>query len=166
MGLKFHFPNVTRLILCKFLLFPKFVHKFKIGIFENWLSEILNFFGNLQKGCKSRYLNVALSWIPKLSSLEIEIWYFPMLANRLHYRTFPNSLKRFRKLGLLNIGQKTSKWTRVDGSWKFLSGFLVIYEQKISVFPSACRWVYFWLFQKSKFQKFRRWNEILFYPPY
>ena len=75
MGVKFHFPNVTRLILCKFFLFPKIVRKFKIGIFENWLPEI-------QKDWKSQYLNVALGWIAKFPNLEIEIWYFPMLANR------------------------------------------------------------------------------------
>ena len=112
----FHFPNVTKLILCKFLLFPKIVHKFKIGIFENWLSGILSFFGNLQNGSKSQYLNVALGWIPKLPNLEIEIWYFPMLAKRLHYQIFPNSLKRFRKFALLSIGQETSneqEWMEV-----------------------------------------------------
>ena len=110
MGVKFHFPNVNRLILCKFLLFLKIVHKFKIGIFENWLSEILSFFWQL------RYLNVALGWIPKLPNLEIEIWYFPMLAKRLHYQIFPNSLKRFRKFALLSIGQETSneqEWMEV-----------------------------------------------------
>ena len=118
---------------CSF--FPKIVHKFKIGIFENWLSEILSCFGNLQKGWKSRYLNVALCWIPKFPNLEIAIWYFPMLANRLHYQIFSNSRKRFWKFGLLNIGQVY--WTSVDGSWKFLTEFLVISEKQISKFPSA-----------------------------
>ena len=119
MGVKLDFPNVTRLVLCKFLLFPQIFHNFKIGIFENWLSEILSFFGNLQSGWKSRYLNVALGWIPKLPNSEIEICYFPMLANRLHYQILPNSLKRFRKFGLLSIGQETSneqEWME-DGSF-------------------------------------------------
>ena len=113
MGIKFHFSYVTRLILYKFLLFPKIVHKFKIGIFENWLSV---FFGNLQNGSKSQYLNVALGWIPKLPNLEIEIWYFQMFANRFYYQFFPNSLKRFRNFGLLKIGQETSneqEWIEV-----------------------------------------------------
>ena len=119
MGKKFHFPNVTRLILCKFLLFPKIVHKFKIGIFENWLSEILSFFANLQKSWKSRYLNVALGWIPKLPNSEIEILYFSMLANRLHYQIFPNSLKKYRKFGLLSIGQITSN----EQEWMEIGSF-------------------------------------------
>ena len=88
----------------------KIVHKFKIGIFENWLSEILSFFWQL------RHLNVALGWIPKLPNLEIEIWYFQMLVNRFYYQFFPNSLKRFRNFGLLKIGQETSneqEWIEV-----------------------------------------------------
>ena len=53
-------------------------------------------------------MNVVLGWIPKFPNLEIEIWYFAMLANRAALPNFPNSLKRFKKFGLLNMGQEMS----------------------------------------------------------
>ena len=81
------FPNVTSLILCKFRLFSQFAYRFKIGNFECWSQETVNFFDNLQKDWKSGYLNVAVSWI-------LEICQFIV-------RNFP----RDRNLGFSNVGQ-------------------------------------------------------------
>ena len=164
MGKKFHFPNVTRLILCKFLLFPKIVHKFKIGIFENWFSEILSFFANLQKSWKSRYLNVALGWILKLPNSEIEIWYFPMLNHRctnffpIHWRDLEN----------LDYWVLVRKRQMNKSGWKLeIFKWIFSHFRKANLNISQPCWLgYFWSFQKSKFQKFNRWNEILPYPPY
>ena len=95
---------------------PKLSTNSKLGFLRIGCREYLVFFGNLQNGLKSQYLNVALGWIPKLPNLEIEIWYFQMLVNRFYYQFFPNSLKRFRNFGLLKIGQETSneqEWMEV-----------------------------------------------------
>ena len=102
------FPMLPDLFYLKSSFFPKWSLNSKLGF--------------LRIGCRKNlvflaiFFNVALGWIPKLPNSEIEIWYFSMLANRLHYQIFPNSLKRYGKFGLLNIGQITSneqEWMEV-----------------------------------------------------
>ena len=74
---------------------------------------------------------------------------------KMYFQICPNSLKRFRKLELLNIGQQTSneqEWMEVES---FYMDFYSFQNSKSQYFPQPC-WVYFLPFQKSKFQNFKR----------
>ena len=129
-----------RIVCRKFLVFWQFTKRFEVMIFECWSrldSQIVQF--------RNRNL---VCW-----PIGCTTKFFP-----IYWRDLEN-LDYWVLVGKRQMNK--SGWKVKVFKWIF-SHF-----RKANVnIPQPCWLVSFWSFQKSEFQTFKRWNEILPHPPY